>query len=200
MSHDRSRLASARSVVTDPENRDPFDFYATPAWGTEALLRVERFPLRVWEPACGDGAMSHVLERTRTVVSTDLIDRGYGTAPVDFLQTTHAEASAVVTNPPFRLAEEFLHHALSFKKVKKVAFLCRLAWLEGGGRGRSVYNGATPLVRVWVFSDRLPTARRNSDEFKHSGGKGGMIAFAWYVWDKDEYRGHTALGHVSKGD
>ena len=62
------------------------DFYATPAWVTEALLRHIRFRGPIWEPCCGDGAMSTVLGRHGyEVVSTDIADRGFGTPGVDFL-------------------------------------------------------------------------------------------------------------------
>jgi hypothetical protein len=37
------------------------DFYPTPAWATYALIDNEKFSEDIWEPACGDGAMSKVL-------------------------------------------------------------------------------------------------------------------------------------------
>src|SRR5271168_1273626 len=55
------------------------DFFPTPAWATYALIDNECFFGDIWESACGDGAMSRVLETTgRTVISTDLYNRGYG--------------------------------------------------------------------------------------------------------------------------
>jgi hypothetical protein len=60
--------------------RVPHDFYPTPPEAVRALLSVETFTGSVWEPACGDGAISKVLiEAGFEVVSTDLIDRGFGT-------------------------------------------------------------------------------------------------------------------------
>ena len=59
--------------------RVPHDFYPTPPEAIRALLSVETFEGSIWEPACGDGAISKVLlEAGHEVVSTDLIDRGYG--------------------------------------------------------------------------------------------------------------------------
>ena len=59
--------------------RVPHDFYPTPPEAVRALLSVETFEGSIWEPACGDGAISKVLlEAGHEVVSTDLIDRGYG--------------------------------------------------------------------------------------------------------------------------
>ena len=63
------------------------DFYATPSWAVESLLQVEKFPDLIWEPACGDGAISKVLRtHGHEVLSTDLIDRGYGQGGIDFTQ------------------------------------------------------------------------------------------------------------------
>ena len=45
--------------------REGRDFYATPSWVTEALLRHVRLRGQVWEPCCGDGAMSTVLAAHR---------------------------------------------------------------------------------------------------------------------------------------
>lgn len=60
--------------------RVPHDFYPTPPEAVRALLSVETFTGSIWEPACGDGAISKVLiEAGFEVVSTDLIDRGFGT-------------------------------------------------------------------------------------------------------------------------
>ena len=74
--HDRSRHPGQSPL------RVPFDFYATPPEATRALLSVEDFDGLVWEPACGHGAISRVLVNAGySVVSTDLIDRGYGSAP-----------------------------------------------------------------------------------------------------------------------
>lgn len=39
-------------------NRSRDDFYPTPPEMTRALLSVELFYGAIWEPACGDGAMS----------------------------------------------------------------------------------------------------------------------------------------------
>lgn len=61
-------------------DRERDDFYATPAPSTEALLSVEQFEGNIWEPCCGEGHISRVLEDAGyTVQSTDLVDRGYGT-------------------------------------------------------------------------------------------------------------------------
>src|SRR5919206_2119333 len=84
------------------------DFFATPAWATYALIDNERFSGEIWECACGDGAMSRVLENaTRGVVSSDLYDRGYGESGHHFLKPRRT-ADNIVTNPPYNAAEGFV--------------------------------------------------------------------------------------------
>ena len=84
------------------------DYFPTPEWATHALIENERFEGEIWEPACGDGAMSRVLEQTGCpVFSTDLFDRGYGEAGVDFLKADRVSDN-IVTNPPYNSAEAFV--------------------------------------------------------------------------------------------
>ena len=52
----------AQSIVGDRrEGRPEDDFYPTPPNAVYALLGAERFCGVVWEPACGDGAISKIL-------------------------------------------------------------------------------------------------------------------------------------------
>ncbi len=96
--------------------RNEADFYPTPPECTLALLEHWPAPKRIWEPACGDGAISRVLrEAGRDVVSSDLHDRGYGDWTGDFLNDPpKARFDAIVTNPPFNVAEPFIRTAASF--------------------------------------------------------------------------------------
>lgn len=179
-----------RNIIPDSENRERDDFYPTPPKATKALLSVEQFEGSIWECACGDGAMSKVFEEAGfQVISTDLIDRGYGTSGVDFLLDYSTTADNIITNPPFKFANEFVYHALR-RSRRKVAILARLAWLEGKERGKLFRN--SPIARVWVFSERIPMLR-NGDEMLKGGG--GMIAFAWFVWEHG-YTGKPTLGWI----
>lgn len=45
------------------------DFYPTPEWATQVLIDNERFEGKIWECACGDGAMSEVLKPRETKFS-----------------------------------------------------------------------------------------------------------------------------------
>lgn len=154
------------------------DFFPTPSWATEALVDKESFKGDMWECACGNGAMSEVLETVcRNTYSSDLYDRGYGDAGLDFLSSTK-RFDNIVTNPPYNAAEGFLKAGLELAG-EKFALLLRLAFLEGANRQRTIFNDHPPS-RVWVFSERI-TFYPAGAEVKGSG----TTAYAWFVWDKN---------------
>lgn len=154
------------------------DFFPTPPWATFALIDNEDFRGEIWESACGNGAMADVLAHSgASIRSSDLYDRGYGEAGVDFLDTNQ-RSDNIVTNPPYNAAEGFVRTGLNAAE-RKFALLLRLAFLEGANRQRSIFSVAPPS-RVWVFSERIT--------FYPAGAtvKGsGTTAYAWFVWDKD---------------
>ena len=45
-----------------PEEREAFDYYATDPKAVEMLLELEQFAPVIWEPACGEGHISKVLQ------------------------------------------------------------------------------------------------------------------------------------------
>lgn len=187
-------LTSARTRLTNGQ-REANDFYRTPPIATRALLEREKFPNAVWEPACGDGAMSKVLKAAGYFIkSTDLHDYGYG-EQLDFLQTTKLIGRSIVTNPPFKLADAFALHALSLPGLRKLALFQRLAWLEGMARHDTLWSKHPP-TRVWIFSFRVTLWRGDEAQPKDTGG---TMALAWYVWDLDAVlRGPPQIGWISE--
>jgi hypothetical protein len=154
------------------------DYFPTPAWATHALVDNEKFVGEIWECACGDGAMSRVLQTTGcNVRSSDLFDRGYGEAGHDFVNS-HIVADNIVTNPPYNSAEGFV--ATGVKNARsKFALLLRLAFLEGSNRANTIFSKCPPS-RVWVFSERIT--------FYPAGAiqqGSGTTAYAWFVWDRN---------------
>jgi hypothetical protein len=167
------------------------DFFPTPRWATFALIDNEKFHGDIWECACGDGAMSRVLEETgRSVFSSDLHNRGYGESSRDFLSWSH-EADNIVTNPPYNSAEGFVAAGVRGAS-RKFALLLRLAFLEGANRANTIF-AAKPPSRVWVFSERI-TFYPSGVEPKGTG----TTAYAWFVWDKDA-PGRTELKWFKPG-
>lgn len=158
------------------------DFYPTPRWATFALIDNESFRGDIWESACGNGAMSTVLEETgQRVISSDLYNRGFGETGIDFLHPKRT-ADNIITNPPYNSAEGFVASGINSAK-RKFGLLLRLAFLEGANRQKTIFSKHPPS-RVWVFSERIT--------FYPAGAvqKGtGTTAYAWFVWDKDASSG-----------
>lgn len=163
------------------------DFYPTPPEGTWGLLKVETFDGAIWEPACGNGAMSIVLiENGYTVISSDIHPRGYG-SQANFLSCNELLAPNIVTNPPFILAQKFAEHAFDLG-CSKLALLCKLAFLET--QKRCDWLEHSPLKGVYVFKHRLSLYREGVKL-----ENGGMLAFAWFIWDR-HYIGRPTLGWI----
>lgn len=152
--------------------RNEADFYPTPPECTVALCK--RFsgllPQVIWEPACGDGAISRVLEAFGfSVHSTDLHDRGYGEAGVDFLAAPDVYRS-VITNPPFALAEQFIRKARQANKP--FAMLLKATYWHAASR-HALFKETGPAVvcpMLW---------RPN---FAPERGSAPTMDVCWTVW------------------
>ena len=133
-------------------DRQREDYYATEPKATEWLCKLERFEGRILEPSCGEGHMSRVLEAAGyEVVSRDLVDRGYGEV-ADFLAIDNLEWDGnIVTNPPYKYAQEFVEKALRIiPEGKKVAMFLKLTFLEGKAR-RALFRSTPPHSRLGEF-------------------------------------------------
>lgn len=161
------------------------DLYETPQCAIRALLRVEKLPHVLWEPCAGRGAISRELKAAgHAVVTTDLCwhpgaDDGI-IGGVDFLleRAPPADVAAIVTNPPFMLADRFIRHGLSLGLP--VIVLLRLMALEGAGRSDLIDRH---LRRVWAGRERLP-------KFQRDGWTGKTIAtetapYAWFRFEPE---------------
>ena len=109
----------------------PNEYYATHPTVTMDLLREETFHHFILEPACGGGFISEPLKQNGyDVLSTDLIDRGYGNGNIDFLSTEFEKgAYDIVTNPPYTLFIPFLLKAIEVC-YNKVAMLLPVSYLS----------------------------------------------------------------------
>jgi hypothetical protein len=169
------------------------DLYETPAVAVKALLRAEAVPLEIWEPASGRGAIVNVLrEAGHIVTASDIADYGFGLDfQRDFLTATAMpeDCECILTNPPFKIAEKFVAHALELAPV--VVMLLRLAFLESERRC-GILEGCG-LKHVHVFRKRLPMMHR--DRWAGRKANSGM-AFAWMRWDRG-YAGPTIVNRIS---
>ena len=176
---------------TDKERQNE-DYYATEPKAIELLLKMENFSPNVWEPACGEGHLSKVLEAAgHKVKSTDLIDRGFGEPGMDFLSIDNLEWNGdIITNPPYKYAKEFVEKSLQIiPSGNKVAMFLKLQFMEGKGRKTLFVN--FPPKMIYVSSSRLLCAK-NGDFDRMIEGGGSAVAYAWYIWEKG-YKGDTII-------
>jgi hypothetical protein len=174
--------------------RNPADYYATPAWCVRALLDAWRPPRGIWcDPCAGDGAIIRAagtgtwtacelreecradLEqlRARGVV----IDYTIG----DFLGGEHPvhRPDVIITNPPYCLAREFISASLEYAH-SAVAMLLRLNFLGSSSK------------RLHLFR-RMPDVYVLSKRPSFTGGGTDACEYAWFVWRKDKGTGPGAL-------
>jgi hypothetical protein len=154
--------------------RQDRDQYETPEWVTEALLpHIHITPDDlIWEPAAGTGKMVRVLEKAGLKVNSSDIA---GDVPIDFLTVEDHQCSAIITNPPYALAQEFIEHALRLTKWCDglVAMLLRTDF-DHAVRRQHLFGKCAQFARKVVLTKRIvwfdgPNA---APSFNH----------AWYVW------------------
>lgn len=192
MSDGLSNVASAIVGSMQKWDRKPADFYPSPPEVTYSLIpHIEDIlpaGASIWEPACGDGAMSKVFEGVGyTVTSTDLReDSGYGVGGVDFLDQFDDRFDAIITNPPFKVAEKFIAHAL--RQAPVVAMLLKSQYWHAARR-LALFE-AHPPAKV------LPLTWRPSFLEKERGSS-PLMDVIWTVWSA-QHGGPTAYYPIRK--
>ncbi len=143
------------------------------------------------EPAAGLGHMSNTLaEFFNTTEASDAFAYGYHWL-WDFIADDHRTdqrwvADWIISNPPFKLAEEFCRIAIRRANIG-VAMLVRTTFLEGVGRHRDLFS-VTPPTYVLQFTERVPMHRGRLEE------KGSTAtAYCWLVWIKSDNSQETLL-------
>jgi hypothetical protein len=165
------------------------DPYFTPVEATLSLLALEgeRLPRRLWEPACGDGAIVHPLrESGRLVYASDICDYGLsGAAIVDYFDAEPpVDVEGIVTNPPFALAQQFAEKAL--RETRYVALLVRSNFvIEGSKRGR--WLDANPPTRQWWSAQRFPMMHRQGWTGPRASSN---TPYCWIIWERGAAREH----------
>jgi hypothetical protein len=178
------------------EAHDSLDDFPTPPWATRALCEYVIWPSGAgwpkdlksqtcWEPACNRGHMVKPLrEYFGLVWASDILDYGCGAADKieDFLfpGTDSPFASVggldwIITNPPFRLAEQFIIKSQRLATVGS-AVIVRSAFLESVGRYDSLFRDNPPNI-IAQFTERVVMVKGRLD------GKGSTAtSYCWLVW------------------
>jgi hypothetical protein len=162
--------------------RKSLDQYETPAWVTLAL--IPHLPVlggTVWEPAAGSGKMVTVLRQAGfDVLGTDIA------AGTDFLRSSPRDGvSAIITNPPYAAAREFIEHALRFDSVRITAVLLRTDYDHAATRAH-LFAGCPAFAKKIVLTKRIRwiEGSTGSPSFNH----------AWFLWD-GAHRGPPKLAY-----
>lgn len=165
------------------ESADSADDFPTPPWATRALVEhiigVEEVVGKTClEPACGRGYMAEPLsEYFQAVDASDAYVYGYGTQK-DFLSFPFEAKSHdwVITNPPFRLAEDFVDRAFAVARTG-VAILARTVFLESVGRYQTIFRNRPPTIFA-QFTERVPMVKGRIDPRASTA-----TGYAWFVWE-----------------
>ncbi len=191
MSQNRSHAVMAQRS----EPNDSLDFFPTPPWATRALFEHVIGPRHAevgWDPACGDGAMARPMaEYMRSVRSSDVHD--YGETPIhDFLQRFTPDwcgrVDWIITNPPFRLAEEFVDRGLELAE-EGVAILVRSVFIESSGRYERLFRRRPPSVMA-QFVERVAMVKGRLDRKASTA-----TSYCWLVWEQ-RARGEPRLAWI----
>ena len=183
--------AKAR-VTSSVIPRDPVDDYPTPDGFTQALLEFLALDTdaTVLEPSAGSG---HLVQSLRKAGFTDVEFRDLVFGGQDFLEgEPPAEPTHdwVITNPPYKLAEQFVYRSLAHARVG-VAFLLNSGFLESVGRAQGLFRDFPPAYVLL-----------NSRKMKLNGerdGRSSIFSHVWVVWAPTLYEangGHTVFDWV----
>ena len=179
------------SAYRRDSSKDEPDYFPTAAPITEALMPYlgDVSNKTCLEPAAGGGHMVDVLEKYfKHVVAADLHDpEGRGWGGCDFLMedppALYDRFDWLITNPPFKLARQFMKRAPEF--AHNYAFLGRLQLLESASRYQDVWSVNPPSI-VAVFVSRINFAK---NRLPTPDDGGSPVCYAWFIWHK---RNHDA--------
>lgn len=185
------RQGTARHALSDRGD----DLYETPPEAVEALVRTMDTRPTIWEPCAGPGSIVLTLRAHGfPVIATELVDRGERNCPdgevgVDFFAQTERRADRIITNPPYKQADQFIRHAL--KLGCKTIVLLRLAALEGARRSDLIDRH---LVAVMPFIERLPMMHRDGWQGQRATS---ATPYAWFMFSPDERERPVLLERIS---
>ena len=182
-------MSANTSSAVMQQRREPHDSledFPTPPWATRALCNALCDPedrgktlsnLIVREPAANRGHMVKPLaEYFGHVEASDIHDYGAGFPVQDYLfGHLPSEVDWTITNPPFRLAEQFIERACKTSR-QGVAVIVRSAFLEGVGRFNTLFSINPPSV-ILQFSERVVM---HKGKLSKTGST--ATAYCWIVW------------------
>lgn len=193
-----SQNTSSAVMQQRAEPHDSLDDFPTQPWATRALIEHVLIPqlgisgrrdlkeMTVWEPACNRLHMvAPLTEYFGRVVGSDIHQYGENYLSDFLIPGTEPPSIAlkgadwIITNPPFRLAEQFIERARQVKGWKGTAMIVRTAFLEGVGRYERLFALNPPTI-VAQFTERVPMVK---GRLTATGST--ATAYCWLVWMAD---------------
>lgn len=189
--------------------REINDFYATPPYAVEELLKRENFNQLVWEPCVGMGHMAQVLQsHGYSVICSDIIDRNFPNTNIfDFMgeqqnpiliyqnpidpridieemQTRLRMAGInqfpdIITNPPYKYATDFVSKALEIAPRYTKIAMFLKIQFLESKKRFELIFKDNPPAKIYVFVNRV-----NCWEGGVPPTTSSAICYAWYIWQK----------------
>lgn len=151
------------------------DLYETPEWVTEALVphifKIIPPAGNVYEPAAGSGKMVAPLARAGyTVDSDDIEETGR-----DFLKCPYDGHKAIITNPPYEYAQQFIEHALNLMRPRGVVAMLLRTDFDHAKTRQHLFSGCPAFAKKVVLTKRIKwfDDSKGQPSFNH----------AWFIWD-----------------
>jgi hypothetical protein len=185
-------------------SRHENDLYPTPPLATYVLQKYVDMPKNIVEPCAGRGNISIELIRNGfNVRSFDLHDYPDKLCPIDvgydvLTLPTQVGYSGLVTNPPYF---KNLPHKIATKGLAEydfTALFVRLTFLEGKRR-QSLFVKNPPST-ILFMSDRIRFGSGYPEAINKHEQLGGMIAYMWIVFRKNNIEQNTKLRWISLDD
>lgn len=192
------------STGRGPRLGGPDDFFQTPAWCVDRLLEAWHPPGGFWlDPGAGEGAIMRAVDARRDDVTWVAVESRAQRLPVlsaitkyveiaDFLACRLPEQAtpiaAVLANPPFNQAFDFVRRAREIAPEAQVCMLLRIAFLAT--ETRAAFMRENP-PDVYVLPNR-PSFTPD--------GKTDSADYAWFCWRPGARIGGLRVYSTSKAD
>ena len=205
----RRTINTLGSTTLNHAEREDLDFYQTPAYATKTL--IENFEFNdwdvIWDPMAGNGAILKEFEKANykrgyNIYASDIVERDYKLDKVcdyfspDLLKdglfygmTDYTKNQfAIVTNPPYERANEFLKHTFEFVRPSMCCVFLPVRYLEGQQRYNEIYRQYRPS-KVLMYVKRLGCYKQADVEAGKvtERGVGSAVAYMWLCFIMEEW-------------
>jgi hypothetical protein len=198
MNYENQNRPSIKSLgatnIAVNKDREDLDFYCTPDMAVDSLMSHYEFEPVIIEPMAGEGCIAKKLASTnRLIIASDIAQRSYKLDfTCDYFSSNFMELAkkhllgkkfSIITNPPYKLANNFIIHTLADVKPESLAVFLPLRYLEGQDRKKEIYDKFKP-DKVILFSKRLGCYRWSQKSMATEYGVPSAVAYMWLVFNK----------------